>query len=108
MIGPPVSLYLTAIGRAKNTARATVLAVFVPCYLVLIAGQAFATGFASATLIDAATFLPALALGTVGGHLAAGRVSERLFRQVVTVFLVATTVALILDGSGLLSPGSAT
>ncbi|MEO0623086.1 MAG: sulfite exporter TauE/SafE family protein [Pseudomonadota bacterium] len=108
MIGPPVSLYLTASGRAKNTARATVLAVFVPCYLVLIAGQAVATGFASATLIDAATFLPALALGTVGGHLAAGRVSERLFRQVVTVFLVATTVALILDGSGLLSPGSAT
>lgn len=101
MIGPPISLYLTASGARKDTARATVLAAFIPCYLVLIGGQAATAGFSRATLLDAAAFLPALIAGTLAGHLAAARVDERRFRRVVRGFLAATAAALVLDGSGL-------
>lgn len=105
MIGPPVSLYLAATGAPKAAARATVLAAFLPCYLVLIAGQAVATELGTETLIDTAIFLPALVAGTVAGNVLAGKVDERQFRRVVTVFLAATSAALIADGTGFMAFG---
>ncbi|MEM9147953.1 MAG: TSUP family transporter [Pseudomonadota bacterium] len=105
MVGPPIALYMTAINAGKAVSRATILAAFLPCYGVLAGGQMIATGVTQATLLETAGFLPALGLGTLAGHLLSGRVPERRFRQAVTLFLAATSVALIMDGGGLWSLG---
>ena len=54
-------------------------------------------GVTEATLWNALRLVPAVLAGVLAGNWAASRVSERFFRNLVLVFLCATSVSLLVD-----------
>ena len=97
MIGPAISLRLTATGTAKLVNRATVLGLFTIGYPLLFAGQAAVAGVTAQTLWTTLGYVPTTLAGAIAGQIAVKHVSETLFRRLVILFLVATAVSLLIN-----------
>ena len=88
MPGPPILLYLTAIGARKDVIRATTLAYLILAYVAALAIQAAVVGIGPTVWTQAAVLLPVAVLGAVAGLRVAGRLGQAMFRRVVLWALV--------------------
>ncbi len=95
MPGPPVLLYLSSQGMEKDAARSTMLTLFFFAYLGSLALQVAVVGVAARTWGVAAALLPLAALGAVGGHLLARRMSQQVFERLALLLLLGTGAYMI-------------
>ena len=95
MPGPMVAACMMTRGQSKVTTRATLLTLFVFSYIGAIAVQAATVGVTTSTINLCFTLAPATLLGVLIGKISAGRISEGLFRWVITLILIATAASLL-------------
>ena len=100
MPGPVAAARLSALARAKDTVRATVLVMFVFSYLAALAVQAGFAGVARETWVFTATLAPATLIGVFVGRMLATRISERVFRRLIVTVLAATSAGLLITSAG--------
>ena len=95
--GPPASLRMSGLGFSKVKNRATMVTFFCMIWPAVFAGQWAVIGVSSQTLWNALVLVPGVLAGILAGNWAAKRISERVFRNLVLVFLCATSVSLFAD-----------
>lgn len=95
MPGPPVVLYLAALDLDKTTFRALSLSAFGTIQGVSLLAQTTVIGIDARVWGIAAVLVPTSALGALIGHGLCRYVSERLFRRIVLVLLLATGLYLL-------------
>ena len=95
MPGPVAAAHMSSLAHAKDTIRATILVMFVFSYSAAIVLQAVAVGVSAETLSLAATLAPATLVGIFLGRMSAAWISERGFRWLISIVLVATSVSLL-------------
>lgn len=100
MLGPAVSLRLTAARVPKAQNRATVMAFFLIGYPFVMAGQSLVAGIETSMLLGALALAPATLAGALVGHLALPYVSELVFRWIVVIFQAAMGLTLLRDVMG--------
>lgn len=100
MPGPPLLIHFTLRRLPKDTARATMLSLFVLSYLGSLALQAGIAGMARGTWLTAAAIVPVAALGALAGNALARRMGEGAFRRLAVLLLLVTGVYAL--GSALL------
>lgn len=98
ILGPPISLRMTAQRTPKSVSRGTVLAFFVLIYPAIFLGQSSIGDGGALALGEALGYAPATTAGAVAGWALAPHVSEALFRKIVVAVLICTTASLIVDG----------
>lgn len=99
MGGPPAVLYLLGAERDVEAFRGTILAFFLPMSLVTIVGLA-AVGRVTPDVVRTSVIaLPAMALGLAAGGWLRYRVREELFRLIVLLVLIFTSVGVIISAS---------
>ena len=104
MPGPVVAARMMVLEQGKESLRATVLVMFVFSYIAAIAVQQVMVGLTADTLLRTATLAPATLIGVFCGKLAVEWISERAFRRIISVMLLATAGSLLLvSGRSLLS-----
>ena len=101
MGGPPVILYTLGREQEAEEFRATLLAFFVPSSLVTLLGLGIAGRLTPKVAGTAAVALPAMVLGLVAGIWLRARVDEELFRTLVLVVLVLSSIAVIISATGI-------
>jgi uncharacterized membrane protein YfcA len=99
MGGPPAVLYLLGAERDVEAFRSTLLAFFLPSSLVTIAGLAAVGRVTPDVLRTSAIVLPALVVGLAAGAWLRYRVREELFRLLVLLLLILTSVGVIISAS---------
>lgn len=102
MGGPPIVLYVLTFEREVERFRATLLAAFLPTSLVTVGALAIAGRVDGDVLLIAVAAQPAVALGSLTGRWARGRVSEAVFRLVVLGVLFASSGAVLASAAGAL------
>jgi uncharacterized membrane protein YfcA len=102
MGGPPIVLYVLTFEREVERFRATLLAVFLPTSLVTIGALAIAGRVNGDVLLVAVAAQPAVALGSLTGRWARGRVSEAVFHLAVLGVLFASSSAVLASAAGAL------
>ncbi len=102
MPGPPIASRLTSAGIGKQASRATVLALFIAVYPLILLIQGAATGIDVQTLATTAVYTPATLAGTLAGHLMEPRVDEALYRRMVMVCLAIIALSLAVASAGAL------
>jgi len=94
MPGPVPAAWMAANGCAKDSIRATILAMFVVSYAVALALQAglaeVGTGVARYSLLLA----PPTILGILAGQYLGRRLSEKIYRWILTAVLTLTAILL--------------
>lgn len=95
MPGPVVVIYLSWVGMAKDTFRATTLCLFAVSYGGALVLQAAVAGIDGETWLTAAVLAPMAALGAGIGHVASRWLSPEVFRTAVLVILVVTGISLL-------------
>ncbi len=95
MPGPVAAAHMSSLAYAKDTIRATILVMFVFSYSAAIAFQAVLVGVSGETLSLAATLVPATLIGIFLGRISVGWISERGFRWLISIVLVATSISLL-------------
>ncbi len=95
MPGPTATIRMTELGYPKATVRATMVSFFVCIWPLLFTGQVLTRGLSADTAWTALALVPATRTGILIGNHAATRVSERFFRRLVIVFLLATSASLL-------------
>ncbi len=104
MPGPLPAAWMSALGRSKDSIRATILMLFIFSYGAAIALQALVAGVSVDTLTLTGTLVPATLVGVFCGRILADRISERAFRLVIVVVLAATSTGLLANAAyGLLT-----
>jgi uncharacterized membrane protein YfcA len=99
MSGPPAVLYLLGTEKDVEAFRGTILAFFLPMGLVTIAGLA-AVGRVTPDVVRTSVIaLPALVVGLVIGAWLRYRVREESFRLLVLLFLILTSIGVIVSAS---------
>jgi hypothetical protein len=99
MSGPPVVLYLLGAEKDVEAFRGTLIAFFLPMSLVTIAGLA-AVGRVTPDVVRTSIIaLPALVVGLVLGARLRYRVREELFRLLVLLLLILTSIGVIISAS---------
>ena len=94
---------MMVLEQSKESLRATVLVMFVFSYIAAIAVQQAMVGLTADTLLQTATLAPATLIGVFFGKLAVEWISERAFRRIISVMLLATAASLlIVSGRALL------
>ena len=99
MGGPPAVLYLLGAERDVEAFRGTILAFFLPMSLVTIVGLAAVGRVTPDVLRTSGIALPALVVGLVLGAWLRYRVREELFRLLVLLFLILTSISVIISAS---------
>lgn len=99
MGGPPAVLYLLGVEKDVEAFRGTILAFFLPMSLVTIVGLAAVGRVTPDVLRTSAIALPALVVGLVIGAWLRYRVREELFRLLVLMLLILTSVGVIISAS---------
>jgi uncharacterized membrane protein YfcA len=99
MSGPPVVLYLLGAERDMEAFRGTLIAFFLPMSLVTIAGLAAVGRVTPDVLRTSAIALPALVVGLVLGAWLRYRVREELFRLLVLMLLIFTSIGVIISAA---------
>ena len=103
MPGPVVAARMMVLEQPKHTLRATVLVMFVFSYIAAIAVQAAMVGLSGDGLTLTATLAPATLVGVFCGKFSVEWISERAFRRIISVMLLATAASLlIVSGRSLL------
>jgi len=100
MPGPPVVARLSALGSAKDTVRATILALFVVSFGTAIPLQALTVSISPQTMSLAVTLAPVTLIGVYLGRKSVAWISERAFRLIITSVLAATSVSLLASSIG--------
>ena len=95
MPGPVAAAHMSSLAYAKDTIRATMLVMFVFSYNAAIAFQAVLVGVSGETLSLAARLVPATLIGILLGRISVDWISERGFRRLITIVLVATSISLL-------------
>ena len=90
--GPPVALYLVARGLTKGGFRSDMVVYVFLSSVTSVALLALGGAIDAPTVRLAAAMLPALAVGFVGGLVAAHRLSDQAFEALVLGFLVVVGV----------------
>lgn len=90
MPGPPVALYLTGLSLGKTTFRALALSTFIVMQAGALLGQSLFVGIDTGVWGYALVLVPVAALGASAGHRLCHHVSERVFRRLVLLLLLAT------------------
>lgn len=90
MPGPPVALYLTGLGLDKTTFRALALSTFIVMQAGSLLGQSLFIGIDTRVWEYALVLVPVAALGATAGHRLCHHVTERVFRRLVLLLLLAT------------------
>lgn len=104
MPGPVVAARMMTLERGKDSLRATILVMFVFSYSAAIAAQALLVGVSSDSLSLTASLVPATLVGVFIGRFSVAWISERGFRRMLSVILVATALGLLsVSGQSLLS-----
>lgn len=99
MGGPPAVLYLLGAERDVEAFRGTILAFFLPMSLVTIVGLA-AVGRVTPDVVRTSVIaLPAMAIGMFAGVWLRSRVQGELFRVLVLLLLILTSVGVIISAS---------
>lgn len=104
MPGPIPAAWMSVKGFGKETIRATVLMMFVFAYSFSLALQFVGSGIGTDTVRLCLVLVPSTIGGIVAGRLLAHRISERTFRRILVLVLLATALALLwsVNLSGLL------
>jgi len=100
MPGPPVVARLSALGSAKDTVRATVLALFVVSFGTAVPLQALTVSISPQTMSLTLTLVPVTLIGIYLGRKSVAWISERAFRLLITSVLAATSVSLLANSIG--------
>lgn len=100
MGGPPVILYTLSREPEAEEFRGTLLGFALPSSLMTVVGLGIVGRLTPKVAGTAAVALPAMALGLVAGAWLRARVDERLFRTVVLVVLVLTSIGVIISATG--------
>lgn len=95
MPGPVPAAWMSTKGYGKTGIRATILAMFVVSYAMSFGLQLGAVGISGDTFSLAAQLAPATVIGIMAGRFLHHRITERIFRKLLFVILLAT-VALLL------------
>ena len=95
--GPPATMRMAGLGHSKMAIRATMVSFFCVVWPVILAGQWAVIGITAETLWNAVSLVPAVLAGLFVGNWVAAKVSERVFRNVVLVFLAGTSISLLVD-----------
>ena len=95
--GPLPVARMVRLGVTPETIRATILALFVFAYPVVITLQALMAGVSPATLKVTAALLPATLVGILAGRILASRITERMFIRITVVLLVASSLGLFIN-----------
>ena len=90
MPGPPVVVYLLAVGLSKDVTRATTLTFFAFAYAASLILQVVMVGVGRDVWLNAAVLVPVAMLASAIGHRLASRVSEKVFRVGVLLLLAGT------------------
>jgi uncharacterized membrane protein YfcA len=99
MGGPPAVLYLLGVEKDVEAFRGTILAFFLPMSLVTIVGLA-AVGRVTPDVVRTSVIaLPAMALGLAAGGWLRCRVREELFRLIVLLVLIFSSIGGIISAS---------
>lgn len=96
--GPPVAIYLSALGLDKTTFRALAQGTFIVMQMGSIAGQAYTVGIGAGVWRQAFLLAPVAALGSAAGHRLSRHVGERDFRRAVLLLLLATGAYMLVHG----------
>ncbi len=88
--GPPVVLFLTAVGKDKHTFRATMAGYFFLLNAIAVPSHAIAGLISRQVLELSALCLLPLIAGIGAGISLAGKVRERVFRKLVIAIVLAT------------------
>ncbi|MEM7317643.1 MAG: sulfite exporter TauE/SafE family protein [Pseudomonadota bacterium] len=98
--GPPAVVRANAVLSGKSEVRATMVAMFVIVWPVILTGQYLSIGINADILRITLYLTPATLAGIAVGNWAASRVSESLFRNVVLAILILTAAGLLIDALG--------
>jgi uncharacterized membrane protein YfcA len=99
MGGPPAVLYLLGAERGIEVFRGTLLAFFLPMSCITAVGLAAAGRVTPDILSTSAIALPALVVGLVAGARLRATLREDVFRTIVLIVLIATSIAVIVSAS---------
>lgn len=99
MPGPIAAIRTSGIGHDKTRVRATMVAFFILIWPLIFTGQWVWIGISAATFWNAVILVPGTLAGLIAGNWAAAHVSERFFRGLVLVFLIATAGGLLINAS---------
>jgi len=97
MPGPVPAAWMIASGCSKAVTRATILVLFVPSYSAALLLQAFTPGISYEGLSWSLQLLPATILGVFSGKLLEPRISEHMFKRIISVVLAGTALVLFVD-----------
>ena len=97
MPGPVVAALMSSRRSGKDATRATILILFVCTYPVAFAFQLLVVGQSDAALSLSLLLVPATLVGVITGRWASGMISERQFRRIIVLVLVATAIALLIS-----------
>ena len=95
MPGPVPAAWMLAKGFTKDTIRSTVLVMFVVAYGIALVLQLGLAEIGADTLRLTAMLVPATIGGIVVGRSLASRISESVFRWVLTTILALTAISLL-------------
>ncbi len=94
MPGPVTAAWMSARGFDKDTIRATILVMFVVAYAIALLLQISMAEISADTLTLTAWLTPPTLVGIVVGHVLSSRISEPVFRWLLTAILAVTSVFL--------------
>ncbi|MFC1525076.1 sulfite exporter TauE/SafE family protein [Planctomycetota bacterium] len=94
--GPPVAWYLTRQLPNKDEFRATIVTYFSFSTLWGLVAYGYAGLLTQEVFIFSVYMLPAVAFGTLVGHVLHLRINRTLFRRVVAIILLVTSIGLLI------------
>ncbi len=97
MPGPVPATWMITRKFRKQVIRATILILFVPSYLAALGVQMAGPGLGGDVVWWSLTLLPATLAGVFAGKLLEPRISELVFRRIVTLVLTCTAISLFVD-----------
>lgn len=97
MPGPIPAAWLSARGFGKVVTRATVLIMFIFAYGTALLLQVALVGIGRDTLLICAELAIPAAVGIVAGRYLSHQISETVFRNIVVVVLLATSITLLVS-----------
>ena len=100
MPGPVPAAWMSGAGHAKDTVRATTLALLLFTYPAAFVLQWFLIGLEANTLWLCAGLAPATLAGVMVGRLLVRRVTEVVFRWFLVLVLISTVAGLFYDSFG--------
>jgi hypothetical protein len=92
--GPPAALYITSVTADAKKAKSFLASFFTVQFVLIAVVYAWAGLFTWQGLGASGAYAPVVAAGSVAGFWAFGRASNRLYRRVVDLMLLATSVLL--------------